>query len=135
LHFSARPFVICAEPTRAACVAATLEAGRPAPFVPGATIMAGLHCGEISTTALPALLHAIDATVSVDDEVVIDAMQRLASPAGDDPKIESGPSGACGVAAVLSYDDVRRENRGASGPRVLTVITEGAPDPAQQACT
>ena len=126
-----RPLVVCAEPRGSNCVGRAIETGRATAFVPDHTIMAGLHCGEVSTAALPALLRSIDVVVSVDDEDVIATMRQLDQPIGHDPKIKSGPSGACGLAAVLSRDNLRREIAAAAGSCVLVVITEAATDPAR----
>jgi len=131
--FPSRPLVVCAEPRGADCVGRALADGRVAPFTPGDTIMAGLQCGEVSTAAFPALLRSVDAAVAVDDEDVIGTIRHLAQPIGDDPKINSGPSGACGLAAVLSCDDLRRECGFAPGSSVFVVVTEGASDPARYA--
>lgn len=97
-----RPFTIVAEPESAACVMSSLKAGYPH-AVSGRpdTIMAGLRCAEISTAAWPALTLA-DACVTVTDDETRGAMRRLAEPTAADPAISAGPSGACGLAALMA---------------------------------
>ncbi len=120
-----KPYLICAEPAAAACVRASLSAGRPTAITPGDTAMAGLRCGEMSPIAFPALAAAVDACVTVDEAQAEEAMRRLTGPMGGDPAIDAGPSGACGLAALVAWlADGRR--RGAR-TRALVINTEGDP--------
>jgi diaminopropionate ammonia-lyase len=126
-----RPCLLCAEPERAACVRASLVAGRPVPVVPGDTIAAGLRCGEMSPIAFAPLAAAVADCVSVDDAALREAMDRLAHPTGDDPVVHAGPSGACGLAALRAWMQrpewagARERARVAAGSRALVVVTEG----------
>ena len=128
-----RPYLICAEPAVAACVGASLAAGRPAAVTPGDTSMAGLRCGEMSPIAFAPLAAAVDACVTVDDGQVARAIERLAHPLGGDPSIDAGPSGACGVAALVAWLDDGRYARdrarvlASRGSRALAINTEGDP--------
>jgi diaminopropionate ammonia-lyase len=120
-----RPYFICAEPRAAACVAASIAAGRPAPFVPGDTIMAGLRCGEVSSIALPVLAATVDACIAIDDAEAIAAIEQLGDPLPGDPPISAGPSGAAGLAGLLKWT---KGTEAAPGPRAFVVNTEGAAD-------
>jgi diaminopropionate ammonia-lyase len=125
-----RPLFICAEPTAAPCVRASLEAGHAVSLVPADTIMAGLRSGEVSSIALPVLATTVDVCITVDDESVLAAIQRLGHPIGNDEAIEAGASGACGLAALLAWT---REANVAPGSRALVINTEGAVHPAREA--
>jgi diaminopropionate ammonia-lyase len=120
------PAIIGVEPERAACVMASLEAGRIVE-VPGPhdSIMAGLNCGAPSLIAWPLLQAGIDAVVAVEDELARDAMRALAAEG-----ITAGETGAAGVAGLLALTAEQRAALGI-GPqsRVLTLVTEGATDP------
>lgn len=136
-----RPRLICAEPEAAACVRASLAAGRPVSIAAGDTIMAGLRCGEMSPIAFAPLAEAVDDCVTVADRAAVAAMRLLAEPVSGDPVVNAGPSGACGLAALLAYvrsapHAAPRGNRGAAlGPCALVINTEGATDPARYART
>ena len=66
------------------------------------TCMAGLRCAEPSPAAWPAIARTVDAFVSVPDSLALDMVDRLAEPAGGDPPIHAGLSGACGAAALVA---------------------------------
>jgi len=131
----ARPRLIAVEPARAACVQASARAGRPTAVAgPLTTIMAGLRCGEVSPLAFTALGDLVDAYVAVDDSWCRAAMRRLAVPAGTDPTMAVGASGAAGIAALLAVDaapDVAlRATLGlTAGARVMAIATEGVTEP------
>ncbi|MGE5243808.1 MAG: pyridoxal-phosphate dependent enzyme [Betaproteobacteria bacterium] len=132
---SRRPRLFCAEPETAACVRASLAAGRPVALAPGETIMAGLRCGEMSPVAFAPLAAAVRECITVGDDDVRAAMQRLASPMEGDTAVYAGPSGACGLAALLKWagGPARPEAGAAPGSRALVIVTEGAADPARYA--
>ncbi len=99
------------------------------------SIMAGLNCGMPSLAAWPTLRAGIDLFLAVDDGFAEEAMRRLASGHGGDPRIVAGESGAAGLAGLLAL--CREPALGQAheamglGPasRVLLVNTEGATDP------
>ncbi|HEX3703363.1 MAG TPA: diaminopropionate ammonia-lyase [Vicinamibacterales bacterium] len=124
------PAFICAEPTGAACVRASLAAGRAAPLVPSDTIMNGLCCGEVSSVALPVLAATVDSCVLIEDRSAMTAMEQLARPLGADAPIEAGASGACGLAALCAW---AAETPIAPGSRAFVINTEGTTDPARYA--
>ena len=126
---STRPFLIVAEPDDSACVLEAARAGRvvrtsAGPTSPPRTFMAGLRCAEVSHTAWPGIRDGVDAFVTIPDPFALTAMDDL------DGTIAAGPSGACGVGALLAIasESVLRMVRDAClGPstRVLAVVTEG----------
>jgi diaminopropionate ammonia-lyase len=129
------PRLVACEPADAACLLASARAGHLATLDgPSKTIMAGLRCAEPSAAAWPTIAARADAFVAVEDETVVAAMRMLARPLAKDPAIESGPSGACGFAALVSVmrDETLRPVREAlglgAGSRVLVISTEGATD-------
>jgi diaminopropionate ammonia-lyase len=107
--------VIGVEPVTAACLTASLAAGRPTTVPTPGTTMAGLDCADVSIAAWPTLRDGIHATVTVDDAEVDAAVGDLAA-AG----LAIGESGAAPLAAL-------RHVAAELGPdsRVLLVATEG----------
>ena len=73
-----QPAVLAVEPVSAACVAASLAAGRRVSAdTSEPTNMVGLNCGTVSTIAWPAIRDGLDAAVAVTDEEAGTAMRRL----------------------------------------------------------
>lgn len=89
------PHVLSVEPETAACVLASLHAGRPVTVETGATVMAGLNCGTVSTSAWPVLRDGLDAAVAVSDEQTLGAVADLSALG-----VSSGPSGAATLAGA-----------------------------------
>ena len=100
------------------------------------SIMAGLCCGEPCTIGWEMLRRYADGFVSMPDRMAAKGMRVLGSPAGTDPRIVSGESGAAavGLVAELMTNGRLRELRRAIGlgadSRVLCVSTEGDTDRA-----
>lgn len=130
-----RPRIIACEPASAACLLESAAAGAPV-TVEGDldTIMAGLRCAEVSPAAWPSIRDGVDAFIAVPDDLVIDTLERLAHPTGDDPAILAGPSGACSTAALTALlhapelKHLRAELAidALNTTEALTVVTEGA---------
>jgi diaminopropionate ammonia-lyase len=117
------PRVIVAEPESAACVQAAIKAGEPVRLGgPLETAMAGLRCAEVSRAAWPWVRQA-DGCVTVSDQETFAAMARLARGEAGEPSILSGPSGACGVAALPRAAVL---SGAGDTTRALAIITEGA---------
>ena len=95
LSVAARPRLLSAEPDNAACVLASLQAGKPVSVETGVTDMNGLNCGTPSSLAWPYLRDGMDAATAVDDAAAAAAVTALAA-AG----VASGPSGAASFAAL-----------------------------------
>jgi diaminopropionate ammonia-lyase len=126
-----RPYLICAEPTAAACVLESIAAGRPQTIVPGPTEMAGLRSGEVSSIAFPVLQRALDACAALDDEEVEETIRALAVPGDGDPAIGAAPAGGCGAAAIVrwmtgsQYVDSRRLANVTAESTAFVINTEG----------
>jgi diaminopropionate ammonia-lyase len=123
--------VIGVEPETAACLTASLAAGRPTAVENPGTTMAGLDCAEVSHTAWPSLRAGIHGTVTVADPEVHAAMRELAAVG-----LRIGDCGASTLAALraLSTADACAGLAAAVGltaeSRVLLVASEGVTDPA-----
>ena len=87
--------VLSVEPDTAACLLASLRAGKPVMIPTASTVMAGLNCGTISSIAWPYLSSGLDAAVAVTDDAARRAVADLAATG-----ISSGPSGAASLAGV-----------------------------------
>ncbi len=124
-------FIVGVEPKSAACVLASIEAGKLV-TVPGPqdSIMAGLNCGTPSSIAFPTLLAGLDASVAIDDSYAEEAMRTLAGCG-----IVSGETGAAalaGLEALLALPGargIRAEIGLDAAATVLLLVTEGATDP------
>jgi diaminopropionate ammonia-lyase len=122
--------VVGIEPVNAACLTASLRAGRPTEVPTPGTTMAGLDCAAISSAAWPVLRDGIHGTVTVDDAEVAAAMRELAA--------LGLAIGECGAAPLAGLRRLVAEPgcgalRAAAGlgphSRVLLVATEGPTDP------
>jgi diaminopropionate ammonia-lyase len=119
--------VLSVEPDTAACLLASLKAGMPTTVPTANTIMAGLNCGTISSSAWPYLSQGLDAAVAVIDDAARRAAADLAR-AG----ISSGPSGASSLAGVRAAltgpgnPDRRAELGVDSGSMIVLLNTEAA---------
>jgi diaminopropionate ammonia-lyase len=122
--------VVGVEPETAACLTASLAAGRLTSVETPGTSMAGLDCSEISATAWPSLRDGIAGMVTVADPEVHAAMRELAGGG-----VTIGDCGAATLAGLraLAIEGACSELRAAigfgPGSRVLLIATEGATDP------
>ena len=132
------PRFVIVEPTEAGCMFATAAAGDGETHaVTGdlESIMAGLNCGEPCRLAWDILCETGADFIIIPNEVAAHGMRTLAHPAGDDPAIVSGESGAAtaGLVALLGRDELAwlREALGVTADaRILLISTEGATDQA-----
>ncbi|UTR10076.1 diaminopropionate ammonia-lyase [Evansella sp. LMS18] len=133
-----RPFTVIVEPSEAACHYKSMKAADGKPYaVTGDlnTIMAGLACGEPSTSSWEILKDYADAFVSCPDDVAARGMRILANPLGSDPRIISGESGAVGLGLVslLAENPVLKAMKETlklnQDSKVLVISTEGDTDP------
>jgi diaminopropionate ammonia-lyase len=131
-----RPSLICVEALEAACLQASARRGAPTRVEgPLDTVMGGLRCGEVSTTAFPAVAAGCDAYVAIDDGWAFEAMKRLARPSAGDPRVHAGPSGAAGLGALLALASdpalaaLREVLRPGPAMKALVIATEGVTEP------
>jgi len=100
-----------------------------------ATIMVGLACGEPNPLGWEVLRNCATHFVSCEDKLAALGMRVLANPAGNDPRIISGESGAIGLGllAALYYSEDKQalmEKLELDEDSVVLVIsTEGDTDP------
>ncbi len=125
-----RPAIIAAEPIAAACMQESLRAGREINIETTATLMTGLKCGTVSSIVWPMAQSAVDACIAISDDDATRAVETLAHPSGSDAAIFAGPSGACGIAALIAamHDENMRPLRERffdPAARVLVINSEG----------
>lgn len=134
-----RPTIVIVEPDRADCMYRTAAANDGALHCVSGdmdTIMAGLACGEPCPLAWDVLACCADHFVSCPDYVAAKGMRMLGNPAGEDPRLISGESGASAfgcVAAIMTEPALGwlREKLGlGKETRALFISTEGATDRA-----
>ena len=115
------PIIAVVEPTNAPALQASIEAGKCV-FADGPeSVMGRLDCKEPSLVALNGLARDADFFVTLDDDLVENALPNLAS-AG----IATSSSGGAGVVAAMQADILGAVGADASA-RVLTYISEAAP--------
>jgi diaminopropionate ammonia-lyase len=128
-----RPAIIACEPDSHACLLASARAGALVDLGDAAashgTVMAGLRCAAPSPAAWPSIQSGVDAFVSIPDSFTLEAMEMFRRPMAGDPAILAGPSGACGLGALLAVlrdeagEPIRRRYPLESA-RALVVVTE-----------
>ena len=132
-----RPLIASCEPETAACVLESIRAGTPVAARGSLkTIMAGLSCGAVSSTAWPTLRFGLDACIAVADQDCREALLSLAQPEAGDPQILAGESGACGAAALNAILRRReflpvRDRLGVGPQTCVLLINTEAPTPAE----
>lgn len=116
--------VVAVEPTVAACITSSVEAGRPVTVETGRTTMSGLNCGTPSTIGWPVIAAGLDAAVAIPDSAATDAAHTLAQLG-----VGAGPCGAASLAGarVALGDRGRRAQLGITERSVVVLaITEGS---------
>jgi len=132
--FDPMPVVVVVEPTRAACLLASIEAGELLRIeAQEPTVMAMLECYEPSLVAWELLRPLATAFMAVDEDDALVAMRRLARPRQDTEVVVAGESGSAGLAGLLAacatIDGKAALGLDASS-RVLLINTESATDAA-----
>ncbi|KAG8159668.1 hypothetical protein KVR01_010305 [Diaporthe batatas] len=92
---SSRASVMTVEPTTAACLRASLESGEMTTVETGDSIMCGMNCGTLSSTAWQTLKSGVDADVTVTEEEAHAAVGELSSMG-----LQPGPCGAATLSAL-----------------------------------
>lgn len=87
--------VVAVEPDSAPCLTASLRTGKPVTVQTSATIMDGMNCGTVSSTAWPDLRRLVDACVTVSSYESHHAVQYLSS-----NSVAAGPCGGASLAAI-----------------------------------
>jgi diaminopropionate ammonia-lyase len=116
--------IITVEPDTAASLKTSLEAGSMTSVATGHTIMNGMNCGTVSTTAWKVLKEGVDASVTVPDIDVHRDLQYLLHEG-----IKVGPCGAAPMTALKRLCQERREELKLNEKAVVVLFsTEGARD-------
>ena len=129
------PLVTVVEPEAAACIYRSALAGDGrAHSVTGdpVTIMAGLNCGTPCSTVWPVLRDCSAYFCACRDDVTETGMRAYANPAGTDPAVVSGESGAVTyglVQVILRSEELRKLFRIGRDSVILVISTEGDTDP------
>ncbi len=136
--FEKIPIITIVEPDAAACFFESFMAGddETHPATGNAqTIMAGLNCGEVCSTAWRILTTLARFSVSCSDDVTIEGMRTLAHPQENDPVIVSGESGAVCVGLLKTvleepqYIHIRQQLELGPDSVIMLINTEGDTDP------
>lgn len=121
LGSQSRASVITVEPTTAACLKASLQAGQMTTVETGDSIMCGMNCGTVSSTAWPTLASGVDADVTVTDEEAHAAVTELSTMG-----MQPGPCGAATLSALRKASYEAREELGfTQDSTVVLFCTEG----------
>lgn len=121
LSNQSRASVITVEPTTAACLKASLEAGQMTTVGTGDSIMCGMNCGTVSSTAWPTLASGVDADVTITEKEAHVAVTELSTTG-----LQPGPCGAATLSALRKACLEAREELGfTQGSTVILFCTEG----------
>ncbi|KAK1757759.1 tryptophan synthase beta subunit-like PLP-dependent enzyme [Echria macrotheca] len=113
--------VIAVETSSAACLTASLEKGEMTRVGTGSTIMCGMNCGTLSSTAWPILKEGVDASVIVSEMEAHGAVLEL-----HQKGVEAGPCGAATLAALRKVCKGYRAELGLTRESVVVLhCTEG----------
>lgn len=128
------PRFVVVEPTTAACVFASAQAGKSVQIGGDLdTIMGGLSCAAVSSVAWPTLDAGASAFMTMDDTASAAAMREFAAPREGDPRIVAGETGAAGLGAFLAVQDDTRSRELLAidrSSRILVINCESAADRA-----
>ena len=134
---SDKPILTIVEPHQADCIFRTAQAGDgQLHHIDGDlnTIMAGLACGTPCTIGWDQLDHFADNFLSLPDQIAAKGMRILGNPAGRDPRVISGESGAVttGLIAEIMQNPrlagLRQQLRLDQNSILLCFSTEGDTD-------
>jgi threonine dehydratase len=113
--------VVTVEPDTAACINHNLRSGRLQSIETTPTIMNGLNCGTVSTTAWPILKTGLDASVTISDFEAHEALLYLSTQG-----ISVGPCGAASLAALRRLNPSDKATLGVDEmSTVVLLATEG----------
>lgn len=113
--------VVAVEPDSAPCLSSSLRAGKSITTKTPATIMNGMNCGTVSSTAWPDLQRLVDACITTSSYESHCAVQYLTS-----KSVPAGPCGGASLAALrhlAAYKDTQFLNKNSV---VVLLSTEGA---------
>ena len=120
-----QPVIVVVEPDRAACLMASIRAGRAVRSDGPVSSMGRLDAKEPSTLALGALAQDADYFVTISDEESESTVALLG-----DHGVQSTPSGVAGIAAANWAGAERSELELDGNSRALAFVTEGPEVPS-----
>lgn len=113
--------VLAVEPDTAACLKTSLEQGKMTTVATRDSIMCGMNCGTLSTTAWPALKSGVDGTVVVSDAESHTAVEELG-----ERGVKAGPCGAAALAGLKRICESKKRELGLNESSVVILFcTEG----------
>lgn len=114
--------VLAVEPDTAACLKTSLENGEMTAVSTADSIMCGMNCGILSTTAWPVLKSGLNGAVVVTDDEVHSAVGEL-----EGLGVQAGPCGAATLAALQRVcEGTKKVKLGLSETSVVVLYcTEG----------
>ncbi|KAL4808615.1 hypothetical protein BDV18DRAFT_167658 [Aspergillus unguis] len=115
--------VVAVEPDTAACLQDSLVKGELTPIETSYTIMDGMNCGTVSTTAWPNLQRLVDASVTVSCYESHQAVEYLKS-----NSVTAGPCGAASLAALRRLAQEEPRQLLTKDSVVVLLSTEGPRD-------
>ncbi|KAJ5504348.1 Peptidase M20 [Penicillium fimorum] len=114
--------VVVVEPDTAACLSSSLKAGKSVTVQTSSTIMDGMDCGTVSSTAWPDLQRLVDACVTVSSYESYRAVQYLTS-----KSVAAGPCGGASLAALRRLATSKETTSFLNKDSVVILLsTEGA---------
>ena len=111
--------ILTVEPHAAASLHTSLQADSSLTITTSPTIMTGLECGTISTAAWPILRDGVDASVTVGDWEVHEAVGEL-----ERYGVMAGPCGAAALAGLRAILRRRAEDEKGIEKKRLREVTE-----------
>ncbi|KAJ6189291.1 hypothetical protein N7519_004199 [Penicillium mononematosum] len=114
--------VVAVEPDTAACLFSSLTAGKTVTVRTSSTIMDGMDCGTVSSTAWPDLQRLVDACLTVSSYESHCAVQYLTS-----KSVAAGPCGGASLAALRRLATSKEASSLLNKDSVVILLsTEGA---------
>lgn len=114
--------IITVEPDTAACLWKDLRQGKTSAHRTYPTIMTGMDCGTVSSTAWPLLRSGVSGSITVSDYESHHSVQRL-----QEEGISAGPCGAGPLAALQRLSEEDKLLLGMSSESTVVLLcTEGA---------
>jgi diaminopropionate ammonia-lyase len=127
MHYKSKSppaMVITVEPDTAASLKTSLEAGVITSISTGNTIMNGMNCGTVSTTAWKILKEGVDASITVSDIEVHHDLEYLVH-----QRVKIGPCGAAPLSALRRLCQESKDQLGLNEKSVVVLFsTEGPRD-------
>lgn len=118
--------VVAVEPDTAACLYVSLRAGEQRIVSTSGTIMDGMNCGTVSTTAWDDLQRGVDAAVTVSSYETHSALQSLA-----EQSVMAGPCGGASLAALRRLSQAKEATSLLNRDSVVVLLSTEGPRPYQ----